>query len=146
MNIRSFIKAEVEDILPIYNRARAEEDCFSDVDATLQGLQGLIVGESIFVASSQNASGEKIIGFVSVWSAEKFIHHLYVDPDCQGKGVATTLIRQCVDVFGYPLSLKCLVTNTTACRYYEASGWQKVRCSSDIDGGAILYRLKQLAD
>ena len=152
MNIRSFVEAELEDILSIYNRARAKEECFADVNATLQALEQLIAGESVFVALSQKLSlsqkpsGEKIIGFVSVWSAQKFVHHLYVDPDYQGKGVATALVRQCVDEFGYPLSLKCLVTNTAACKYYEASGWKNAGLSGGTDGDAILYRLQLLAD
>ncbi|HIE89654.1 MAG: GNAT family N-acetyltransferase [bacterium] len=30
-------------------------------------------------------------GFISIWSPEKFVHHLYVDPKYQGRGVATIL-------------------------------------------------------
>ena len=60
--------------------------------------------------------------------------------------VGETIDDYPVDEFGYPLSLKCLVTNTAACKFYEASGWKNAGLSGGTDGDAILYRLQLLAD
>ena len=40
-----------------------------------------------------------------------------------------------------PLSLKCLVANESACRFYETSGWGIVQRSKDAEGDFIRYRL-----
>lgn len=50
---------------------------------------------------------EVLIGFVSVWVADSFIHHLYVDEAFQNQSVGTRLLNAVIEKIGLPVSLKC---------------------------------------
>jgi ribosomal protein S18 acetylase RimI-like enzyme len=49
-------------------------------------------GETVFVAEDESGA---IVGFISVWVQDHppFIHHLFVDPNHQRKGIGELLIR-----------------------------------------------------
>ncbi|MDB6135168.1 MAG: family acetyltransferase [Verrucomicrobiales bacterium] len=47
-------------------------------------------GEVIRLA--EDASTGQPLGFISVWTPERFIHHLFVDPDRLGQGVGRRLL------------------------------------------------------
>jgi len=81
----------------------------------------MIEGEVVLLA----CNGSGIAGFVSVWLASNFIHHLYVRPDEQSRGIGSALIRSCVERFGLPLSLKCDQCNRKARAFYQRRGWVK---------------------
>ncbi|MGL6216789.1 MAG: GNAT family N-acetyltransferase, partial [Lacrimispora sphenoides] len=66
----------------------------------------------------------KIVGFVSIWVPDKFIHNLFVLQDFQCKGVGTALINEAAKRVGLPLTLKCVKENTTAFDYYKAHNWK----------------------
>lgn len=59
-------------------------------DFSLTDLDEQTVGEAIWVA--QDVEG-KLIGFVSIWEAENFIHHLYVDTTNHRRGVGRMLLQ-----------------------------------------------------
>ncbi len=77
-------------------------------------------GETMLVA--ENAEGT-IVGFVSIWDAAHFIHHLYVDRRQHRSGVGRALLAA---LPGWPLqkySLKCLCRNRDAAAFYRACGF-----------------------
>ena len=77
-------------------------------------------GETVLVC--QGWSGE-IVGFVSYWDADDFIHMLYVRSEFQGQGVGTALLQA---LPGWPrrrYRLKCLMKNTRARRFYQSIGF-----------------------
>jgi ribosomal protein S18 acetylase RimI-like enzyme len=76
--------------------------------------------ELILVALIKN----EIVGFVSVWVPDKFIHNLFVLQDFQGKGVGTVLVNEVVKRVGLPLTLKCVKSNTKAFNYYKSHNWE----------------------
>lgn len=67
-----------------------------------------------------------IMGFVSLYLPENFIHHLFVHPDFSGKGVGGQLVKASIEKMGKPLRLKCVSENHKAIKFYENSGWKKV--------------------
>ncbi len=75
--------------------------------------------ELILIALIKN----EIVGFVSVWVPDKFIHNLFVLQDFQGKGVGTALVNGVVKRVGLPLTLKCVKSNTKAFNYYKSHNW-----------------------
>jgi GNAT superfamily N-acetyltransferase len=143
MHIRPLKTTEFETVCNIYDRSRGNVDCFADESISLQEMIRLTQGEEIAVAALDDQDGCTLTGFISIWSPEKFVHHLYVDPKYQGRGVATKLIAYAKKIHGMPLRLKCLVANESACRFYEASGWETVQCSKGPEGGVILYHLTE---
>lgn len=68
--------------------------------------------------------GNKIVGFISIWVPDKFIHNLFILQDFQGKGVGTALVNEAVRRVGLPLTLKCVKSNTKALNYYKSHNWK----------------------
>ncbi|MCE4062990.1 GNAT family N-acetyltransferase [Pandoraea sputorum] len=80
-------------------------------------------GEDVLTAKSSDG---KILGFISVWPADDFIHMLYVEPSSQGHGVGTRLLQA---LPGWPARryrLKCLIRNTRAKTFYERHGFRVI--------------------
>lgn len=88
-------------------------------------------GEAVFVFANES---DEVCGFVSIWPASSFIHHLYVDARFRRKGVGTALLCSLDDWLAKPWSLKCLQSNTAALAFYLARGWNQIG-SGESDGG-----------
>ena len=80
-------------------------------------------GEAIRVAKSSDGD---ILGFISVWPADDFIHMLYVEPSSQGHGVGTQLLQSLPDWPTRRYRLKCLVRNEKAKAFYERHGFRVI--------------------
>ncbi len=119
IDIRRVAPTELGHLARIYSAARIAAGCFAQPAADAPQFEALVTGEEISVAERDG----DVVGFVSVWVAEKFIHHLYVLPAAQGKGVDSGLLRFCTQEYGHPLSLKCEVNNVRAQRFYRNKGW-----------------------
>lgn len=88
-------------------------------------------GEAVLVAKSGDGS---VLGFVSVWRADEFIHMLYVRQSSQGRGVGARLLQA---LPGWPrcrYRLKCLVRNTRARAFYARHGFRVTRHGVSDDG------------
>ncbi|VVE83874.1 GNAT family N-acetyltransferase [Pandoraea sputorum] len=77
-------------------------------------------GEDVLTAKSPDG---QILGFISVWSADDFIHMLYVEPSSQGHGVGTRLLQALPGWPTHRYRLKCLMRNTKAKTFYERHGF-----------------------
>ncbi len=78
--------------------------------------------EQIFVAIEQ----QQIVGFISIYLPEDFIHCLFIQHEFQGLGIGHLLMQQAKKVTQRPIRLKCLSRNLGALAFYEKEGWQKV--------------------
>ncbi len=92
-------------------------------------------GERIWVAVVQDKA---IAGFISVWEADSFIHHLYVDPRFQRRGVGSALLESLT--LPRPWSLKCAASNSAALAFYRSRGWQQVGRGDSETGPYLLMR------
>lgn len=88
-------------------------------------------GEDVLVAKSSDGS---VLGFVSVWRADDFIHMLYVRQSSQGRGVGARLLRALPGWPGRRYRLKCLVRNTRASVFYARHGFQVTGHGESDDG------------
>lgn len=79
-----------------------------------------VVGEMLWVAECNH----KAVGFVSIWAEDNFIHNLFVHPHHFGRGIGTALLDRALTHVGRPATLKCLVRNRDAIRFYTSRGWQ----------------------
>lgn len=91
-------------------------------------------GEKIWVA----LQGNDVLGFISVWQEDHFIHHLYVDENAYRQGVGGKLLQRIRQIYQYPLSLKCLCQNQRAIMFYQSQGFVTLSEGKD-DLGAYFF-------
>lgn len=77
-------------------------------------------GERQFVVEMEN----EVVGFISVWEPDAFIHLLFVHPRYQGCGVGTRLLEGLIQHVSPPWRLKCVCANRGAREFYEKRGWR----------------------
>nr|WP_314071520.1 GNAT family N-acetyltransferase [uncultured Roseococcus sp.] len=88
-------------------------------------------GEDILVARS---AADEILGFVSVWAPDAFIHMLYVRREWRGMGVGKALLAA---LPGWPersYRLKCLTRSTEARLFYLCQGFVATGCGTSPEG------------
>ena len=88
-------------------------------------------GESVFVCHGPQG---RLVGLLSVYVPESFIHHVYVDPEFERQGVGTALLSSLETWLPLPWRLKCVIANASARAFYAGHGWIEVG-SGDSDQG-----------
>ncbi|MGX7257334.1 acetyltransferase, GNAT family [Enterococcus hermanniensis] len=78
------------------------------------------LGEKVLVAVEE----DKIIGFISIYLEDSFIHCLFVDPNKVGLGIGTLLLEQAKKQVNHQMSLKCLSKNQSGLSFYLKRGWK----------------------
>ena len=100
-------------------------------------------------ASGDSASGdsptegvhERIVGMLSVYVPEAFIHHLYVAAESRSGGVGRRLLNAAETWLPYPWRLKCVTANTRALAFYARQGWVK-EAEGDGEDGPYVQLIK----
>ncbi|MDP7980205.1 GNAT family N-acetyltransferase [Bacillus sp. WLY-B-L8] len=107
----------------IYLESRRKNFHWADIEEmTLEDFDKDTVEEYIILVEENN----HILGFVSLYLPENFIHNLFVHPDYSGKGVGGELLNASIEKMNKPLRLKCVSENEKAMKFYETKGWKKV--------------------
>lgn len=75
--------------------------------------------------------GDDVLGFISVWEPDNFIHHLYVSEHANGIGVGTQLLETAKKLSDKPLTLKCMNKNDMALKFYASKGFVIASQGSD---------------
>lgn len=88
-------------------------------------------GETILVARSRKGD---VLGFISVWTADDFIHMLYVSSQWRGLGVGSALLRAIPEWPVRSYRLKCLVKNRHAKEFYERHGFTVIDYGNSPEG------------
>lgn len=100
-------------------------------------------GERVYVAVTEAG---QLIGAVTVWEAESFIHCLFVDSNYQGQGVGTKLLESLETWLAFPWKLKCLTTNRRALQFYRRRGWKKLETGLGDQGPYFLLMREEGGD
>ena len=66
-----------------------------------------------------------LVGFISIWMPNNFIHHLYIDTKYQGKNIGTELLKAAIQKTTFPITLKCLESNSKAIEFYIKKGFKE---------------------
>jgi ribosomal protein S18 acetylase RimI-like enzyme len=98
-------------------------------------------GEYILVALLK----DRLIGFISVWKEDSFIHHLYVDREYKRQGIGTNLLQAIMEKINFPVRLKCLEQNVSALDYYHKRGFISKGTGNSEAGAFILLELESNA-
>ena len=111
---------------------------FSWVDTsqfTLSDFEQETEGEYILVALDD----ELLVGFVSIWVADNFVHHLYVEEKYQNKNIGTQLLNTAISKIGLPIRLKCEENNVKAVGFYKQKGFVEKERGQSKNGTYILF-------
>jgi GNAT superfamily N-acetyltransferase len=73
-------------------------------------------------------------GFISVYVADRFVHHLYVAPGLEGGGIGLTLLESLPRFVPLPWTLKCVLANSRALQFYRKHGWVESGRGDSADG------------
>lgn len=96
--------------------------------------------ETVVVCCGQEGD---VLGFVSVYEPESFIHHLYVAPDYQGQGIGTELLHSLEAWLPMPLHLKCVERNENALAFYLLQGWVEENGAQGPEGAYVLLKKRK---
>lgn len=121
--------AEIEDAAALYVRSgRAAFTWRPEEHFRVEDFRLFAQDEEVWLA----LLGEALVGTLSIFRPENFIHCLYVDPDAQHLGVGRALVAHVRRVADAPLTLKLDVPNRRAIAFYEATGWQRMTGLDDL--------------
>jgi GNAT superfamily N-acetyltransferase len=125
------------DCSDIYRRARQQAFHWKGLDDfRLEDFERDTLDEDVWVGVEFG----RILGFVGVFTPASFIHHLYVAPEAQGRGVGGRLLELASERLESPLELKCLLRNRRAREFYRQRGWQEVGRGEAELGEYALFR------
>lgn len=108
-------------------------DTFGWLDTSeykLEDFSKQTFNEFILVARCDNI----VVGFISLWLPDSFIHHLYVKNEYQSKGVGTALLQEIKNTIAHPIKLKCLKKNEIALDFYQRNGFEETGSEHGDDG------------
>lgn len=138
MNIRPYKENDLEELEKLYLNSR--QNSFYWMDQGNFYLDDFIAdteGEKIYVAEENN----KILGFISIYEEENFIHNLFVDKRFKHLGVGRKLLDFTKTLY-FPLKLKCYTKNFLAASFYDKYGFKAI--SKDTDPFGESYYLMEL--
>ena len=122
MEIREIEKCEHSVCAVIYNNAWNFALASAHRTISVVDFEREIDGELTLVAIVD----ERIVGYISIWEPDWFIHHLYVDPIAHGTGIGTALISYLAGLAAsHQISLKCQLANTRAIGFYKSLGFSE---------------------
>lgn len=121
MIIRRWQESDRPFLRTLYLRARKSAWRWLDSsDWRLEDFDTATLGETVWVAEED---GHRM-GFASVSVNDNFLHNLFIDPDFQGKGVGSALLKHAQSTFTHTGTLKCLLLNKDALTFYQHHGWK----------------------
>ena len=130
MTIRKCTDSDLKSLFTVYQQARSEKFFKEQAKADFQSFKSILEDEEQYCA----LIGDQITAFISVYPPQSFVHHLYVLPVFQRKGIGSELINYIRKVYESPLSLKCEKGNKPAIQFYKRMGWEIFNTGSEIDG------------
>ena len=132
--IRRFVEADRMALRLVYLNTRRQAFHWMNPDElVLAEFDAATADELVLVAETDG----EVVGFVSLWLPENFIHNLFVSPGHQGRGIGTRLLAASRDHLAGPARLKCSIHNTRARAFYESRGWVVLGRGGDRKSGYL---------
>jgi ribosomal protein S18 acetylase RimI-like enzyme len=140
IRIRLATGQDWESVCAIYNEVRRKQFPWIHPDSIgPDDLARDSEGEEIHIA----VKGDKVLGFLSVWIPESFIHHLYVATEFQGQECGSKLLYFAAKTYPNPLRLKCVKQNQMALKFYLKNRWRVIEEGISEGKGYFLMELNE---
>lgn len=137
--IRKIKDVDLDELRKLFYNIQFKEFAWIDNEKLiLSDFDKSTEGEVVFVAEFNNM----IIGFISIWGEDNFIHNLFVHESYRKCGVASKLIEKAIDAFGKPLTLKCVKANKKSVSFYLKNHWKILKEEVGVDGSYFLMELQ----
>lgn len=139
--IREMGPDDVGPLKEVYFKTRSQAfNWLNKNEIGLDDFEADTEGERIWVAVLE----EKVVGFISAWEPENFIHHLFVLPEYFGQQIGSKLLSVCMQNIGRPAKLKCVSENVKALQFYRSRGWYTVSLGSTAEGEYQLMQANEI--
>jgi len=135
LHIRPYEEADRPFLRTLYLASRKHTWTWLDEDFQLEDFDRAVIGEKILVAESDG----HLLGFASIFTQENFLHNLFIDPQFQGTGAGTALLRAAEATFTRRGSLKCLVKSQNSVGFYLSKGWTIITTGESPKGEYYLF-------
>jgi len=140
MIIRVAQKKDVPDLKKIFLIARKTHFTWRDTSQfQLSDYDKATEGEDIWLAEENG----RILGFIALWAPTNFIHHLFIHPHYQGKGIGKKLLEKAKEILQYPITLKVEIPNEKARLFYSKQGWSVVEENNNAEEPYYLMKLEK---
>ena len=106
----------------------------------LSDFEKYVEDEEVFVA----VEDEKVLGFISIYLPNNFIHNLFIHPKFQRTGIGKLLLEKVTSCIIEPLTLKVETLNINACIFYEKFGFKKISAHENEEKPYYLYEYNKL--
>ena len=140
--IRVFDSADAASCAQIFDRAWNAGHPYAPRAIDVATFEAETRDERVIVA----CEGEHLIGFVALYEPGRFVHHLYVDPNAQGRGIGSVLLARAVELAGGRASLKCQTRNPGALAFYDRLGWTAGETGDGQAGPWVRLHSPELAE
>ncbi|WP_216824385.1 GNAT family N-acetyltransferase [Emticicia sp. TH156] len=86
--------------------------------------------------------GDVIVGFISAYEPDNFIHHIYVHLSYQKMGVGKLMVDAMLQQLKTPITLKCLQANQAAIAFYKKCGFVQKKKGISVEGIYIIFEYR----
>lgn len=112
---------ELQKLREIYFKIRTEEFFWENKnEIKLNDFDNSTKDELILIAYINN----NIVGFISIWEKDNFIHNIFVIKEFRRFGVGKALLNKTIEYRGTPLTLKCVKDNEKSVKFYLSQNWK----------------------
>jgi len=135
--IRPFAAGDAKACAAIFDRAWRVGHPFAPrvIDADVFAAE--TEAETLFVAEDEQ---RRVLGFVALYVAESFVHHLYVEPRLRNRGIGRALLAHAVSLAGGSATLKCQLGNQAALGFYRHLGWVEIIAGTNQYGAWVTLK------
>lgn len=125
---------DLEALRKIFYEIRKEE-FFWETQVEREDFDISVAGEAVYVSEKDG----KIVGFISIWEPDYFVHNLFISKSSRQLGIGIALLEYVrKHYFQAILILKCVQENKNAYRFYLKHGWTVL---DTVDDEVVPYYL-----
>lgn len=141
IEISKYCADDKQNVFEIYQQILTKEWKTKNEPALLeQEFDEALQEEQVYVARI----GVEIVGFISWFEPDAFIHHLYVKKGLRRQKVGLQILQFALNRMRYPIRLKCLQENQNAIDFYLANDWYMVGEGESDEGDFYIMEYSKI--